>query len=296
VVPPTGTESEQPDHKTPTDRRWRGSTAGSLGRVAAAAICTFLAAATWAADAAPDADGQGDRIGYSLGYAFGEQLAGFRRLGLKGAPESIFRGVLDALTGAQPSLGREEMGKALASLRDPPAADNGESGAGPARTLPPARTRGFVDDFARLNAQRPGVVTLPSGVQYEVLKQGAGETPGPSDQVTVSYEGMLTNGVVFDTTRKDGEPARLRLPDIVVPGLREALMLMREGDAWRVVIPPSMGFGRTGNNMLRKRDLIYEIELVSVSPSETVAPATVGPGERDTGTDQRSPPLPAAAE
>lgn len=291
-----GSKSGNPDQKTLTDRRWRGPAAGSLGRIAAAVICTFLATATRAADAAPDAEGMGDRIGYSLGYAFGEQLAILRRLGLKGEPESIFRGVLDALTGTQPSLGREEMDKALSSLRDPAAAGNGESAAGPARTLPPARTRGFADDFARLNAQRPGVVTLPSGVQYEVLKQGAGETPGPSDQVTVSYEGMLTNGVVFDTTRKDGEPARLRLPEIVVPGLREALMLMREGDAWRVVIPPSMGFGRTGNNMLRKRDLIYEIELVSVSPSETEAPATAGPGERDKGTDQSSPPLPAAAE
>ena len=161
--------------------------------------------------------------------------------------------------------------------------------------MPPARTGGFVDDFARLNAERLGVVTLPSGVQYEVLKQGAGRTPGPNDQVTVSYEGTLTNGIVFDTTRKDGEPARLRIAEIVVPGLREALLHMKEGDKWRVVIPPSMGFGRVGNNMLRKRDLIYEIELIAVEPAAQGAAAQDKPAAASVEPVEAGQPAPVGS-
>jgi len=92
----------------------------------------------------------------------------------------------------------------------------------------------------------------------------------------MQYEGSLTNGVVFDSTREDDKPARLALKEIVVPGMREALLLMNEGAKWRVVIPPTMGFGRAGNNMLRKRDLIYEIELLAVESPAKEAPAATG--------------------
>jgi FKBP-type peptidyl-prolyl cis-trans isomerase FklB len=244
-----------------------------------------------AADDTPKGAGTGDRINYSLGYAFGEQLGTLARLGVATQPEPILRGILDALSGALPSVGREEMDKLLATIREP-AADRQEETA-PPRTLPLARTRGFVDDFARLNAKRPGVVTLPSGVQYEVLRQGAGRIPGPNDQVTINYEGSLSNGVIFDTTRKDGEPAHMRVAEIVVPGLREAVLKMREGDEWRIVIPPLMGFGRTGNNMLRKRDLIYEVELLSVEPAQTPEAKAEEAGK---GSAAASAPAPAAAE
>jgi FKBP-type peptidyl-prolyl cis-trans isomerase FklB len=142
-----------------------------------------------------------------------------------------------------------------------------------------ARSGGYVDDFAVLNARREGVVTLPSGVQYEVLKAGSGSRPGAGDAVMVSYQASLTNGAVFDTTYEDGEPVRLQLEEIVVPGLKEALLLMNEGAKWRVVIPPSMGFKRSGNNMLRRRDLIYDIELVAVEapPAPGSAPAAGHP-------------------
>ena len=119
-------------------------------------------------------------------------------------------------------------------------------------------------------------MVLPSGVQYEVLKAGSGKQPRADDTVVIQYEGSLTNGVVFDSTREDDKPARLALKEIVVPGMREALMLMNEGAKWRVVIPPAMGFGRAGNNMLRKRDLIYEIELLAVESPVKEAPAAAG--------------------
>ena len=131
-----------------------------------------------------------------------------------------------------------------------------------------ARSRGFKDDFAALNARRDNVVILPSGVQYEVLKASNGKQPAEGDTVLISYQASLTDGTVFDTTYEDGEPQHMPLDEIAVPGLKEALLMMNEGAKWRVVIPPSMGFGRSGNNQLRRRDLIYEIEMVSIEKAQ----------------------------
>ena len=222
-------------------------------------------------DASAPPEGLQNRAGYSAGYRFGGQLAELQRQSPGIELESVFRGILDALSGGEPRLSAGEMDAALKELE--------RSGA--AGTPKPekaahvrARSRGYVDDFAALNAKREGVVTLPSGVQYEVLKPGNGKRPAAGDAVLVSYQASLTNGAVFDSTYEDGEPARLQLEEIVVPGLKEALLLMNEGAQWRVVIPPSMGFGTSGNNMLRRRDLIYEIELVSVgAPAAATATA-----------------------
>ncbi|MCP4074925.1 MAG: hypothetical protein GY744_01905 [Gammaproteobacteria bacterium] len=126
-----------------------------------------------------------------------------------------------------------------------------------------------LDDYAELNAMRKSVVVLPSKVQYEILKKGSGAKPVEDNAILVSYRAYLPDGNTFDTTYEDGEPLKLNLTDIAIPGLREALMLMPEGSHWRVVIPPEMGFGRSGNNKLRRRIVIYEIELISIE-----APAT----------------------
>ena len=98
-----------------------------------------------------------------------------------------------------------------------------------------------MDDFAALNAKREGVTTLPSGVQYEILTEGKGRRPAPSDAVIIQYEGSLTTGVVFDSTYEDEEPMRLQLDEIVVPGLKEALALMQEGAKWRIVVRRAWG-------------------------------------------------------
>ncbi len=126
----------------------------------------------------------------------------------------------------------------------------------------PTRARAFVDDYAQLNAVREGVITLPSGVQYEVLTAGNGKQPHSSDTVSVHYRAMLATGVEFGNTYVNNKPDTLRLDQYIVPGLKEALLLMREGDEWRVTIPAKMGF--TGGRFLRKRDLIYEITLLSI--------------------------------
>jgi len=203
-----------------------------------------------------------DEAAYSAGRDFGRQLLDLQSQGKELALEAALRGMLDALAGAEPRLGASEMAAALEAIQ----ADEGAV----AGRAPPARARqgGFVDDFAVLNARKPGVVSLPSGVQYEVLQPGSGPKPQPGQAVFLYYEGTLTNGVVFDSADREDPPLRMELDGIVVPGLKEALLLMPQGARWRVVIPPSMGFGRSGNNMLRRRDLIYDIELMDIEAAE----------------------------
>jgi FKBP-type peptidyl-prolyl cis-trans isomerase FklB len=228
-----------------------------------------LGTAARGGDTPPEQDSLQARAGYSAGYVFGGRLADLQRQGPGVELEAVFRGILDALSGSSPGLSDAEMRAALQAIQSGNAPDNS-----PPKT--PARVRGYKDDFAALNAKREGVVTLPSGVQYEVLQAGSGRQPGAGDAVLVSYQASLTNGVVFDSTYEDGEPASLQLDEIVVPGLKEALQLMKQGARWRVVIPPSMGFARAGNNQLRRRDIIYDIELVEVeSPADSAATPAV---------------------
>lgn len=235
-------------------------------RVAVALLCAGLGTGPLAGTEDPVAPGSQASANYAIGHVLGRYLAGLSDRGIGIEPQAMLRGALDALSGAAPRVGEEAMREELKHLQGETGGSDTTAQPGSVPAEPPARTRGYMDDFAALNAKRPGVVTLPSGVQYEVLAAGHGRTPESGDRVTIRYEGRLTTGVVFDTTADDAEPLRLRVADIVVPGLREVLLAMKEGDKWHVVIPPRLGFGAVGNNMLRKRDLIYDIELVAVEP------------------------------
>lgn len=214
-----------------------------------------------------EADAETDETVYNAAFAFGSRLAELRDNGADVALDNVLRGILDALAAPQGD--------------DTAGAEPAAEPAATAAARVPVRSLGFTgDDYATLNAQREGVVVLPSGVQYEVLTEGTGRQPGPTDSVVVRYVGRLVNGNVFDTTFEDGEaqdPAAaaaepddddsmvLKIDELTVPGLKEALLLMTEGARWRVVIPPGRGFAGTGTKMLRNRDLIYEIELLRVA-------------------------------
>jgi FKBP-type peptidyl-prolyl cis-trans isomerase len=233
-----------------------------LATICGTLLIISLAACDQGSSPEIDSGSAGTTPGYAAGYEFGVKLAQLQQQQPGIELDDAFKGMLDALYKTSRKISSAEMCTVLK------AAESKITGAEQQQI--PARQGGFKDDFAALNAQREGVVVLPSGVQYEVLKAGSGKQPAEGDAVLVSYEASLTNGTVFDTTYEDDEPFRLEMNEITAPGLKEALLLMKEGAQWRVVIPPSMGFGRTGNNQLRRRDLIYEIELIAV---EKPAPA-----------------------
>jgi FKBP-type peptidyl-prolyl cis-trans isomerase len=123
--------------------------------------------------------------------------------------------------------------------------------------------------FLAENAQRPGVVTTTSGLQYEVIVEGAGERPESGDVVLVHYRGTTIDGVVFDSTFDRGMPVEIPL-DIVIPGWSEGLRLMREGGRAILYIPPSLAYGERGAGgiIAPNSTLIFEVELIAIVRSE----------------------------
>ena len=119
--------------------------------------------------------------------------------------------------------------------------------------------------FLAQNAERDSVVTLPSGLQYEVLAQGDGATPRRRSTVVVHYSGTLVDGTPFDSSHSRGEPARFRVNQ-VIPGWTEALRRMRVGDKWRLFIPADLAYGDQGVGPLISPGsaLIFEVELLEV--------------------------------
>jgi FKBP-type peptidyl-prolyl cis-trans isomerase FklB len=122
------------------------------------------------------------------------------------------------------------------------------------------------EKFLQDNATKEGVITLPSGLQYMVLKPGDGGKPGPTTMVTVHYEGSLINGKVFDSSYKRGRPATFGVHQ-VIKGWTEALQLMPVGSKWRLFIPSELGYGArgAGGSIPPNATLIFDVELLSMS-------------------------------
>ena len=119
--------------------------------------------------------------------------------------------------------------------------------------------------FLKMNAARPGVVTLPSGLQYEVLQSGQGRKPKATDKVRCHYEGRLVDGTLFDSSIQRGEPAVFGVNQVIA-GWVEALQLMSEGDKWKLCIPYSLGYGEqgAGGAIPPYSTLVFEVELLEV--------------------------------
>lgn len=124
-------------------------------------------------------------------------------------------------------------------------------------------------DFLARNAERDGVTTTDSGLQYEVLVAGDGASPAPADLVTVHYTGTLIDGTVFDSSVERGQPAEFPANRLIA-GWVEALQLMRVGDKWMLYIPPELAYGDRGAGPIigAGATLIFEIELLGVRSGE----------------------------
>jgi FKBP-type peptidyl-prolyl cis-trans isomerase FklB len=121
------------------------------------------------------------------------------------------------------------------------------------------------EEFLAANAKKEGVKTLPSGLQYIVLKEGTGKKPEATDEVVVHYHGTLIDGTVFDSSVDRGEPASFPV-NRVIPGWTEALQLMKEGAKWRIFIPSKLAYGRPGRppKIGPNETLVFEVELLQV--------------------------------
>jgi FKBP-type peptidyl-prolyl cis-trans isomerase FklB len=137
-------------------------------------------------------------------------------------------------------------------------------------------------DFLKENAQKEGVVTLPSGLQYKVLKQGNGAVAKANDKVKVKYEGRLIDGTVFDSTDKHGGDPVTFSPSQVIKGWTEALCLMPVGSKWQLYIPQELAYGPrgAGNDIPPYSTLIFDVEVIDIEAAqETKATEEVKPAE-----------------
>jgi FKBP-type peptidyl-prolyl cis-trans isomerase FklB len=120
--------------------------------------------------------------------------------------------------------------------------------------------------FLAQNAEREGVETTESGLQYEVIEEGDGNNPTASDRVQVHYTGELINGDVFDSSRDRGQPVTFGLNQ-VIPGWTEGLQLMSEGARYKLYIPADLAYGPGGNQAIGPNEtLIFDVELLAVNP------------------------------
>lgn len=137
-----------------------------------------------------------------------------------------------------------------------------------------AESKAKAEEYLAKNAKDPAVKTLPNGLQYKILKEGAGEMPKSTDSVTVAYKGSLIDGVVFDQKESFPTPVTGRT---IYKGWSEILPLMKVGSKWEVTIPPELGYGARGMppKIGPNAVLIFEMELLSITaaPPAPAAPA-----------------------
>lgn len=198
-------------------------------------------------------DTDAKKAAYSIGFRIGSDV-------LRNFPDvdgaSLHQGLADALKKAAPALTPEQQQEVLMKWQT--------ASAQAALTRNTEASKKFLAE----NAKKPGVVTLPSGLQYQVLESGKGASPAKSDQVKVHYHGTLVNGQVFDSSVQRGEPASFRV-DQVIPGWTEALQKMKAGDKWKLFIPPQLAYGDRGAGQVigPGSALIFEVQLLEVLPA-----------------------------
>lgn len=136
------------------------------------------------------------------------------------------------------------------------------------------------EDFLEENAKKDGVETTDSGLQYQVLESGDGESPTADDTVRVNYEGTLPDGTVFDSSYKRGEPISFKVGQ-VIPGWQEALKMMHVGDTWMITVPSDLAYGPagTGGPIGPNQALQFKVELLAINPDDADS------GSSDDGDD-----------
>ncbi len=240
-----------------------------MKRLLSAALAAALAAGAWAAAPPAALESARDRETYSLGYQIGQDL---RHQSVELRPDAVRRGLADGLQGASPQMTPDEMRRTLLELkRRITSRDAAES------RKQAARQQAEEAQFLAENAKKESVVSLPSGLQYKVIREGTGRRPGPRDQVTLGYSAALVTGMEFDSTAEEGEPATVFVQDLI-PGWREGVQLMKEGARWQLFVPPALGYGVRGP--LADRAVILDVELLKVQEAPPGGDPVTAPAGR----------------
>ncbi len=194
-----------------------------------------------------------------MSYAVGVEVAkNFKKQAIEFNPQVLIQGLKDELAGkklllTEPELRslmsdlQSEVRRRMAAKRQAAVVENRKEGAA----------------FLAANKSKKGVVSLKSGVQYEVLKEGSGQKPSATGSVVCNYRGTLIDGTEFDANEA-GKPATLKMSSMI-PGLKEALLLMPAGSKWEIYIPSELAYGTrgAGADIGPNETLIFEVELLS---------------------------------
>lgn len=200
-----------------------------------------------------------DKLSYALGLGIGQQL---KQMGLKGSLciEDFAQSITDVLEGNELKVKNSE---AQEIVNDFFAQQEAQMQQEKAEAGKKAKEEGKV--FLANNARRPEVVSLPSGLQYEVLQEGSGKHPKATDKVRCHYEGRLLDGSVFDSSYQRNEPAVFGLNQVIA-GWTEGVQLMGEGAKFRFYIPYLLAYGESGAGAMIPpyATLIFDVELIKV--------------------------------
>lgn len=199
------------------------------------------------------------KTSYSIGLNIGLNL--FEQE-VKVDVASLTKGIQDGLANTKPALTETEIRTVLMNLQKEVA----ERQEAKRKTLADKNSKD-ADAFLAENKTKEGVVTLPSGLQYKVIKQGTGPKPVATDTVVTHYKGTFLDGQQFDSSYDRGEPATFTVSG-VIPGWTEALQLMPVGSKWQLFVPPKLAYGEKGfqNVIPPNSTLLFDIELISIQP------------------------------
>lgn len=199
-----------------------------------------------------------DKTSYALGMSIAHNLmqSGVNKLEIK----DFTAGLEAVLNGQEPAVSFKEAGQLLEDYFSNMEAEKAAEEAEVAEAM---KKEG--EEFLKENAGKPGVITLKSGLQYKVLKEGTGRKPGKASKVRCHYEGTFTNGMTFDSSYKRGEPAVFGVNQVIA-GWTEALQLMSEGSEWELYIPYQLAYGEAGAHgaIPPCAALVFKVELIEV--------------------------------
>jgi FKBP-type peptidyl-prolyl cis-trans isomerase FklB len=236
-----------------------GATAGTAGTTAKKPGTTT--------GATPSAGGPLTTTKQKASYAIGQKIGtdvgkGLQRDGVEIDAAALARGLRDAISNAKPAITPEEQQAALTLLEKDVRAKIEAKMA-----IAGAANKKEGDAFLAGNKTKPGVVTLPSGLQYKIIKEGNGPKPTAADSVTCNYAGTLISGKEFDSSYKRGEPVTFQVGE-VIKGWGEALQLMPVGSKWQLFVPPDLAYEgqQKGPDIGPNSTLLFEVELISIAP------------------------------
>jgi FKBP-type peptidyl-prolyl cis-trans isomerase FklB len=211
-----------------------------------------------------------DKVSYAIGVNIGKSM---RKDTVDIDPAIFSRGMKDALAGGKLLLTDDEMKAALTKLQSDLRSKQEE-----AMQKAGEINKKTGEDFLAQNKTKEGVVALPDGLQYKILKEGTGPKPTATDTVVCNYRGTLIDGTEFDSSYKRGQPATFPVSG-VIKGWTEAVQLMPVGSKWQVFLPADLAYGNrgAGQDIGPNATLIFEVELLSIQNKAAQTPNPQAP-------------------